>query len=67
MEVLVMRNYRTVMNWNSKSLTKILTDNRELVAKRISANPKLTKCFTILMGTMLMSQKVLAKSGDPLK
>ena len=68
MEILVIKNYCTVMNYESRSLRRHIKDNREIIATKISASPRLTKCFTILVGTMLMSQKVLAKTGgDPLK
>lgn len=66
MDILVVKNYKTIFNWESRHLNRQLTDKKELIAKRISASPRLIKCFTVLMGTMLVSQNVMAAT-DPLK
>ena len=69
MNILIIKDYKTIFNWESRNLNRQLTDKKELIAKRINESPRLTKCFTVLMGTMLMSQKVMAITGekDPLK
>jgi len=63
MEILIIKNNETVMDWNSPSFKNSI----EKIGTKINNNPRLRKCFIVLMGTMMMSQKAMAATKpDPL-
>lgn len=64
MEILVMNNYKTIVNWKYKSPSKIQKEYMEIAAKKINGNTRLKRSFIFLVGSLMYCQNVLAKGAD---
>jgi len=66
MEILVIKNNHTLVNWESKSPLQKYKDGMEIFAKKMNSTTKLQKTFIIVAGSFLYFQTVMAANKNPL-
>ena len=64
MEVLVINNYKTIIDWKYNKFNRKDKRGLEQVAKKINKTINLRKSFVFLVGSLLYCETVLAKNVD---
>jgi len=67
MEILVIRNYDTKLNWQYKGFKNKEITELEQIAKKINRNAKLKKTAIFVLGSLLYCSTALAKGADTAK
>jgi hypothetical protein len=69
MEILIIKNNKTIVNYEFKSLNKKHAEDMELIATRINSNTRTKRAAVFLLGSLLCFNNivVMAATKDPLK
>jgi len=66
MDILIINNRKTILDWDSKLSKQKYISNMEAVAKKINSTSNFKKVFIIVAGSFMFFETVMAATGNPL-